>query len=118
MRALAFIGIFATLLAVAPASGQQRYRSPYGPTLSPYLEYLRAQPGVIPNYYQFIRPQRELRQTLNQYDRTLTQEQRQIRQLEGQLHQIKESPAAPTGTGATFQNYSHYYRMGPAGGGR
>jgi hypothetical protein len=117
MRAIIFFGVAATLLAALPAFGQQRYRSPYGPTMSPYLEYLRAQPGVVPNYYQFIRPQRELRQTLNQYDRTLTQEQRQIQKLEGELQQIKESPAAATGTGATFQNYSHYYRMN-AGGGR
>lgn len=115
MRAIIFLVVGATLLATAPAYSQQRYRSPYGPTMSPYLEYLRAQPGVIPNYYQFIRPQRELRQTLNQYDRTLTQEQRQIQQLEGEIQRIKESPAAATGTGATFQNYSHYYRMNSAG---
>lgn len=92
---------------------QDRYRPPYGPTMSPYLDYFRVQPGVLPNYYQFIRPERELRQSISQINRSIGQEQTQINDLRKDMKRgqqtIKPADASPTGKAGSFQNYSHYY---------
>lgn len=90
-----------------------RYRSPYGPTLSPYLDYFRRDTGVLDPYNAFIRPRRQLDNQLGQ----MVQEERAANtQLQQQIQGIRAETAAPTGTGATFMNYSHYYRtqQGPA----
>jgi hypothetical protein len=91
-----------------------RYRSPYGPTLSPYLNYFRQDTGVLDPYNTFIRP---LRQLDNQLGQMQQQEQAANTRLQQQIQGIRAETAAPTGTGATFMNYSHYYRTGRGAGG-
>jgi hypothetical protein len=93
-----------------------RYSSPYGPTLSPYLDYFRRDTGVLDPYNAFIRPRRQLQ---NQIGNIVQQEQAENARLHQQIQGIRAAQGAPTGTGATFMNYSHYYRTGPmAGAGR
>ncbi len=89
-----------------------RYRSPYGPTLSPYLDYFRRDTGVLDPYNAFIRPRRQLQ---NELGAIVQQERAENVRLQNQIQGIRTATAAPTGTGATFFNYSHYYRMQPAG---
>ena len=89
-----------------------RYSSPYGPTLSPYLDYFRRDTGVLDPYNTFIRPRRQLQ---NQIADIVQQEQSETARLQQQIQGIRAAEAGPTGTGATFLNYSHYYRSSPTG---
>jgi hypothetical protein len=98
-------------LAATPAAfGQRplrRYQPPAGPTLSPYLNYNRPDFSTLPSDYQsFIVPQQRLQRNL--YDLSRTQ-QADFRKIEQDIQQVRNSAAAPTGTGAGFMNYSHYY---------
>ena len=89
-----------------------RYRSPYGPTMSPYLDYFRRDSGVLDPYNTFIRPRQQLQDQIGQ----MAQEERAANiRLQQQIQGIREETAAPTGRGATFMNYSHYYRASPTG---
>ena len=91
----------------------RRYRPPAGPTLTPYLNYYRADLSTLPsNYDSFIVPQQRLQRNL--YDLARTQ-QADFRKVETDIKQVRTSAAAPTGVGASFLNYSHYYRL-PQGG--
>ncbi|HZL90632.1 MAG TPA: hypothetical protein VFB96_19850 [Pirellulaceae bacterium] len=89
-----------------------RYTSPYGPTLSPYLDYFRRDTGALDPYNAFIRPRRQLQ---NQLADMAQQERTETARLQQQIQGVREAAAQPTGTGATFLNYSHYYRTGPGG---
>jgi hypothetical protein len=89
-----------------------RYSSPYGPTLSPYLDYFRRDTGVLDPYNAFIRPRRQLQ---NQLANIVEQEQAENARLRQQIQGVRAAEAAPTGTGGTFLNYSHYYPSAPAG---
>jgi hypothetical protein len=84
-----------------------RYRSPYGPTISPYLDYFRRDTGVLDPYNAFIRPRRQLDNQLGQ----MVQDERAANtRLQQQIQGIRAETAAPTGASATFMNYSHYYQ--------
>ncbi|MCA9177274.1 MAG: hypothetical protein KDB14_22450 [Planctomycetales bacterium] len=99
-----------------PYSRYGSYRSPYGPTLPAELNYFRRDVGVLNNYQTFVRPQRELAATLRGLQ---VSSQRQQLQLQGQQQQLQgitnQLTPGPTGSHATFQNYSHYYSSGRAG---
>lgn len=98
------------------ASAQQnqvpRY-TPDRPTVSPYINLLRNDTGGVPNYYSFVRPQLD-QQAVNRRNAATFQNQ-------GIAVMKLETLAAggtnrPTGSAATFRNYSHYYpRMQNAG---
>ena len=93
----------------------RRYRPPAGPTMTPYLNYYRADLSTLPsNYDSFIVPQQRLQRNL--YDLARTQ-QADFRKVETDIKQTRTSTAAPTGVGASFLNYSHYYQL-PQGGSR
>jgi hypothetical protein len=102
-----------TCLAQGPnRSYGGRYRSPYGPTISPYLDYFRRDSGVLDPYNTFIRPRRQLENQLGQ----MAEDERMANaRLQQQIQGIRQETAAPTGRGATFMNYSHYYRASPLG---
>jgi hypothetical protein len=92
----------------------RRYQPPAGPTITPYLNYYRADISGLPSPYEsFIVPQQQLQRNL--YDMTRNQ-QADFRKVENAIKQVRASAAAPTGVGASFQNYSHYYRNAPGGG--
>jgi hypothetical protein len=84
----------------------QRYVPPSGSPLPFYLDYFRAQTGVLDQYNQFVAPKGQLENRL----RTMSaKEHVDFRAAERQFQQIRPSEAAPTGTAAGFMNYSHYY---------
>jgi hypothetical protein len=93
----------------------RRYMPPAGPTITPYLNYYRADLSTLPSSYQsFIVPQEQAQRNLYELSRN---QQADFRKIEGQIKEVRASSAAPTGVGATFLNYSHYYRL-PQGGTR
>ena len=99
------------VMAVHSATAQPpvvRYQ-PSRPTISPYLNLLRRDVGRIPNYHTLVRPQIQQYQNnqLQQYQ--LQQQQTAIQSNRQQILRVGEAAIAPTGSGAGFRNYSHYY---------
>jgi len=92
----------------------RRYQPPAGPTTTPYLNQFRADLSTTPNSYDsFVVPQQRLQRNL--YDLTQSQ-QADFRKVESDIKQVRTSTAAPTGVGASFQNFSHYYHLPQRGG--
>ena len=100
------------VLAASTAEAQRRYQPAYGPTMSPYLQYLNPNPGPINRYYSYIQPQRQMQQTLRDLQTSLQQQQAGLNTLAAQ-----SQFQTPTGSASTYLNYSHYYQgFGPAQG--
>ena len=112
-----FLAVWCTGVLVWQASeaeaqvGVSRYESPAGPTISPYLDYFRRDTGLLNRHHAFVRPQIEMQRSVRQLQQTSLQQQVQLGNLRGQLQTLRESTAAPTGTGSRFMDYSHYYRL-------
>ena len=109
---------FAVLGLADQALAQIRYQPKAGPTLPSQLNYFRRDVGLLDQYNTFIQPQRQLEAQLQQMTQ---QQQTDYRAAQRQIEQIKEirpSEAAPTGVGAGYLNYLHYYRLPAGGGGR
>jgi len=100
----------AVILLVASLCGvchaQSRYRPPGGSPLPRQLDYFRRDVGVLDRYNTFVAPRRQLDRSLQQLQ---ARQQQDMQGTQQSLSQIRQSTAAPTGTGATFMNYSHYY---------
>ena len=108
---LSAAGLLACCL-VPPASAQQRVPrySPSRPTFSPYFGLFRQDSGILPNYYTFVRPEQQLRETFRRGDATVRRQGAAIDSLERQVSVFeRETMARPTGTGSVFMDYSHYY---------
>jgi hypothetical protein len=109
--------ILAHFLFVSLAFGVpiRRYRPPAGPTMPSALNYSRPDFSTLPDSYRnLVVPQQRLDRDL--YDLSRTQ-QADFRAVEKEIGQTR-SPAAPTGSGGGFMNYSHYYNLkGQQGGG-
>lgn len=85
--------------------------APLSPPLSPYLDLLRADSGVVSPYHSFVLPQKRITQQQ-------TQQASQIHQLRSRVqtlnagHQGSGQPRRSrtrTGSGGYFQQYSHFY---------
>lgn len=100
--ALLCLGVF---VGGAAAQPPVQYQSPYGPTMAPELNYFRRDAGALSNYQTFVRPQRQLQSSLRSLQYSVSRQGNQLQNLQGQL------APAPTGTHATFQNFSHFYTM-------
>jgi hypothetical protein len=102
--------VSALVLGLAsPAAAQQpRYMPPAGPTLPNALNYFRRDVGVLDPYNAFVGPRRDLEYQLHSMQ---AQQQADFRAASSAIQQLRAAEAAPTGVGASFMNYSHYYRM-------
>ncbi len=83
-----------------------RYTPPAGRTLPNALNYFRGDVGVLDPYNAFVEPRRRLDRDL------MTLQSRQqigYRENQAEIAALRASAAAPTGTSASFFNYSHYY---------
>lgn len=111
---VAALALCAGVLA-SPASAQRRYRSPSGPTITPYLDYFRRDNGVLRDPYNaWVRPRRIVRDEIYQQRQSLYTLGRGLRDVNrdvNQMQSLRASGASPTGTGSSFMNYSHYYQM-------
>jgi hypothetical protein len=103
------LGIVSVASAQAPGGPPPGRYQPSRPTISPYLNLLRRNAGPIPNYYSLVRPQLQQLDTNQRQQAFNSRQQDAVRSLDRQVLRIAESPAAPTGTGAVFRNYSNYY---------
>ena len=109
----AFLGLL--VLGLADTAHAQIYRPPAGPPLPRQLNYFRRDVGLLDQYNAFVYPQRQLESQLSQMQQQQAAAFRSTqRQLE-QLNEVRPTQAAATGVGATFQNYSHYYRPPTSG---
>ena len=108
------VSLFSGSAFPGSAWAQQRYRSPSRPTLSSYLDYFCRDNGALGDPYNaWVRPRADLRQTLVQQQQGINNLRQDVRQVDTNLDRVRDSVAAPTGTGAGFMNYSHYYRLNP-----
>ena len=113
-RATLIAAIWIALASASVAFGQeQRYSSPAGPTISPYLDYFRRVSGLLDRHHAFVRPEIRRRQTFAELQQTVGRQRNQLGRLNRQIEELRETNAAPTGTGSRFMNYSHYYQLTP-----
>lgn len=98
---------------VAAQGPRGPYRSPAGPTLSPYLNYFRRDTGILDRHNALVAPTVQAQQTVQQLENRISEQRSQLTNLQSQLQEIRDPKAARTGTGSGFMNYSHYYRLSP-----
>jgi len=118
-RFLCIACVLAALLAGNSRAVAQvpRYMPPAGSPIPNALNYFRFD-GLTPlldSYRGVVVPQQNLSYQLQSMT---AREQADYRTTQRSLREIREAEASPTGVGATFMNYSHYYRGGSGGGGR
>lgn len=89
------------------------------PTLSPWLNLYRRDPGPVGPYLSNVRPEQRLLSRLSQQRIGLARQGASIRNLRSELSQTgPQTTIAATGTGATFMNHSQYFNTrGAAGSG-
>jgi hypothetical protein len=115
MFRLASVAAFFLLFLSASSAFAQipRYRPPGGPTMPRALDYFRRDVGVLDPYNTFVAPRRQLDRNLQTLQQQEEYNARRTQQELSQINtQMRQSTAAPTGTGATFMNYSHYFPRG------
>ena len=102
---VASLGVAGEARAQSP---YRRYTSPSGrPTITPRLNFFRDDTGAIGDPYNaFVAPRLQLDSQLQQMGK---QGQSDFRTNQREIESLRNSSAAPTGTAATFMNYSHYY---------
>jgi hypothetical protein len=110
-KSSAILVALALALAANQAAAQYpRYVPPAGRTLPNELNYFRRDVGVLDQYNGFVAPMRQLDFQL----RTMQNQQRADFQANQRaISQVRYSQASPTGVGAGFMNYSHYYPTQP-----
>jgi len=101
--ALMLVAMAGTATAQFPRY-QSSYQAPYGPP--PVSPYQGGYGGFAPGSGMAIRQSQAIRRSVARQRWQLNQAEAQIQGLQRSLQQQQ---IAPTGTGATFFNYSHYY---------
>jgi hypothetical protein len=136
MASIRFVAVclvgFAVIAVENHCDAQQlrRYSTPYvapaGPTISPYMNLFRNDVGAMFDpYNQYVQPAQQAQSRLEQAARRTNAQFSQLRsevgQLQGDMRQVRESGAAPTGVGARYMNYGQYFQsnmgVGPSVGG-
>jgi len=107
-------GLAAPALAQVPGA---RYQ-PARPTISPYLNLLRPDDAILPDYYTFVRPQlqteayRAQQSIVNRQQQSmLFQQQAEIEQVASGTFRTRAAQVRPTGTASGFMNTSHYFPL-------
>lgn len=102
-------------LSHQPVCAQGIYR-PRRPTISPWLNLAGPSYSPVGTYLGDVRPRMEMERALSQQAIMLQQHRTEVRTLGEQVSTLEQrGRAAPTGTGATFMNYSHYFPSRAAG---
>jgi hypothetical protein len=116
---LALLAGWFFLHGVQSAHAQRQYYAPSlnRPTLTPYLQYFRADPGVLGPYFSHVRPRLQLQRVLGRQAAEIQQQQAATRAIGNRLTYFEQSGSVrPTGTGSVFMSYSHYYPSLGSGG--
>ena len=108
---LTFVVTF--ILLAWDAHGQQpRYAPPMGGTPPSALNLFRFDSRSPRNYDNAVL---QMQQTQYQLQNLSVRQQADFRATQQSLSQLREAEASPTGVGAGFMNYSHYYSLRPGG---
>jgi hypothetical protein len=116
MRNILSSVIVLAFLAV-PASAQTNQRpprqssryTPSKPTVSPYMNLFRNDTDNVPNYQTLVRPQIQQQAVNQQVARNLDRQQVAVQSLQQEVLHQRQPSIRSTGTGATTNNYSHYF---------
>jgi hypothetical protein len=81
------------------------------PTVSPYLNLLRAESAIsAPNYHTLVRPALEHRQQAAQQQSSISQLQSRVTNMQGQMASRNRGQGGfTTGHPSRFMTYLHYY---------
>jgi hypothetical protein len=88
-----------------PQARSNRTFTPNRPTMPAELDYFRRDVGALDPFNTFIRPRRELNQVLQQQQQSLNY----LQQQQAQQRRMETQSISPTGVGARFFNFSHFY---------
>ena len=85
--------------------------TPQRSTVSPWMGLWQRNTGAMDNYHTFVQPQMELNKTLQVQGSALNRQETGLQDLNYEMMQPQgnRSTMTPTGQGATFMSYSHYY---------
>jgi hypothetical protein len=114
-----FWAVIALAMLASPAAAQvpgARYQ-PTRPTVSPYLNLLRPDDAILPDYYTFVRPQQQAETFRGQQSLINRQQQSLLLQQQSEIDlatgtgAFRSRPAQvrSTGTASGFMNTSHYF---------
>ena len=108
------------LASDAPAQQMFQDRNPvannFRPTLSPYLSLLNRRTSVLPNYFEFVRPQQQVISEFQRQNREIQRQQQNLQSVDRRIDSMsRPGGATPTGVRGGYMNYSHFY---PSLGGR
>ncbi len=95
-------------LATSFASAQSRY-VPSRPPLSPWLNLYRGNLGPVDPYNFWVRPQLEFQDSMRRLSTQFENQRIRVQQLEQETLRMRLEAARPTGVGARFMDYSHYF---------
>ncbi len=95
----------------AQAAAAQSVYSPQTPAISPWMGLWQKNTGAVDNYHTFVLPQMQLNQTLQMQNAALNRQEAGLQNLNFDItqQQWNQSRIMPTGQGASFMYYSHYY---------
>jgi hypothetical protein len=92
--------------------GLGRYE-PQRPTLSPYLNFGRADRAATDVYNAFVRPEIQLQRTVEMQGALITRLYSPQQTVAPSPHGRVDQRVPATGTGSVFFNLSHYYPLQP-----
>jgi hypothetical protein len=106
---LAAFVLAAIVFSAAPAWAQGY--TPQRPVLSPWLQLEQTNTGPLDNYHTYVQPQIQLNETLRAQNAAIERQQVGLQNLSDQMISPQGRTAAmgPTGQGASFMNYGHYF---------
>jgi hypothetical protein len=94
-----------------PQRRSSSYR-PGRPTLSPYLQLFRSDPGqILPSYQTFVQPRVEARKLRRLQDRNVQNLQQGLRQVQQSQQFQNTSGTIQSGIGSGFQTHSQHFRI-------
>jgi hypothetical protein len=114
---LAGLAVLAGLATPAAAQVPGARYTPARPTISPYLNLLRPDDAILPNYYTFVRPELQTETVRAQQALVNRQQQSMLFQQQNEIDQVvggstlrtRVAQVRPTGTASGFMNTSHYF---------
>jgi hypothetical protein len=101
------------MLSAGTASAQTPTTRYPTPALSPWFDLYQKHAGPLDNYNMFVRPEMQLRNTLQNQQSNLQVQGSTISTQQQQLTQMEEDRrgVAPTGTPTGFLNQGHYFGL-------
>jgi hypothetical protein len=105
----ALVVCFASVASLSQSARAQYM--PQRPVISPWMGMWQRNTGPLDNYHTFVLPQMQLDRTLQMQNAALYRQQAGLQYLNNEIIQTQYNASAmmPTGQGATYMNYSHYY---------